>query len=332
MWNWRLLLLTGDHHYADAIERALYNGILSSPALDGQHYFYVNPLLLRSGGAFRQSTNPPEDSEVDRSGNPRPEWHEVACCPPNVMRLFASLAHYLTTTDARGIQIHQYAPAEINLAFAPGRRAVLQMETDYPWQGRVRISIQESDGAPWQMSLRIPDWCPSARLTVNGEATEAEQGEVREGYVVLDSAWACGDVVELDLSMAPSLVEPHPRVDSVRGSLAIQRGPLVYCLEERDQADGARLLDITIDPGQPLRSHWREDLLGGVLVVEAEGYGLDPQAWRGSLYKPLQPMQPQPADVDQTAIRLVAVPYYAWGNRGLGGMRVWIPKHDLSRI
>ena len=200
MWNWLLLILSGDSRYADLIERTLYNGILSSPALDGRHYFYVNPLMLRSGHSMRQSTNRPED----RSDNGRPEWHFVACCPPNVMRLFSSLAHYLATTDADGIQVHQYASADIDVEYKPGKRIGLSIDTDYPWQGRVQLKINESDSTPWQLRLRIPGWCQAATVSVNGDALEAP--EMKAGYVVVERTWRAKDVVLLELNMMPQLI------------------------------------------------------------------------------------------------------------------------------
>jgi DUF1680 family protein len=309
-------LITGEGRYADLIERTLFNGILSSPALDGQHFFYVNPLLVRDAHSMRQSTNRPEgEQEVGR-----PEWHFVACCPPNVMRLFSSLGHYLATTNPAGIQIHQYASAEFDLAFDKGRRVLLSMETGYPWQGRIQLTIHESDGAPWQLQLRIPGWCQEVSVSVNGETVGLH--EVARGYLVLERNWKAGDSVDLDLAISPGLIRPNPRVDAIRGCLAIQRGPLVYSLEAHDQPGDGDLLDVAIDDGGPLQDTWNASLLGGLVLVEAKGYRLDSPSWAGNLYRPLA----QDSDQSRDEVRLVAVPYYAWGNRGVKSMRVWIPR------
>jgi hypothetical protein len=316
MWNWRLLLITGEARYADLIEQTLYNGILSSPALDGRHFFYVNPLMLRSRRSLRQSANPPEGSAL--AG--RPEWHHVACCPPNVMRLFASLAHYLLTTDQNGIQVHQYAPAEINLAFGMGRQAALSMETRYPWEDAVRLRVLETDGQPWHLRLRLPGWCPSARLLLNGQ--EIKDPEVEKGYLVLNQAWQAGDVIQLELSMAPVLVESNPRVDATRDCLAIQRGPLVYCLEATDNP-GFNLMDIQLEEKASLEVAWHEDgLPEGMMFVQAKGYAVNSEDWQGRLYRPLA----STAGLVRTPVNLVAIPYYAWAHRGLDGMRIWIPR------
>lgn len=315
MWNWRLLLMTGAGRHADLIERTLYNGILGSPSLDGAHYFYVNPLMQRNSGSRRMSSDPLNS----RAFVSRPEWHTVACCPPNVMRLLASLSHYLATYDQHGIQIHQYATADI--AASPGAGAVaLRMATDYPWNGTIRLTIVETAGGEWTLRLRIPAWCGGYRLAVDGEPVE--QRATPDGYLALTRAWRAGTTIVLDLDMEPELVAPNPRIDAVRGCLAIQRGPLVYCLEGHDQPAGVELLDIQIDPDAPLGTQWSPALFGGAMLVHAGGYALDPAQWHGALYRPLtggdHPRR-QP-------LTLTAIPYYAWANRSPASMRVWVPR------
>ena len=156
MWNWRMLLVSGDGRYADLMERALYNNILASPALDGQHYFYINPLMLRDAKYLRLSSDLP--SKEDLALDQRPEWHDCACCPPNVMRLFSSLTHYLTTRDANGIQIHHFAPAEIECDLSSGQRVKLNVMTDYPWRGQIKVRLMETSDSLWRLSLRVPEW------------------------------------------------------------------------------------------------------------------------------------------------------------------------------
>ena len=321
MWNWRLLLTSSDSRYADLIERTLYNGILSSPAIDGRHFFYVNPLILRNGRSMRQSTNPSEGLTVTG----RPEWHVVACCPPNVMRLFSSLSHYLITTNNNGIQVHQYAPAEIDLSFAADRRVALRIETEYPWDGAVKLIVDESDGNPWQLRLRVPEWCPSVRLSVNGEAIKVP--EVEKGYLVLNRPWMAKDVVQMELSMASEFIESNPRVDATRECLAIRRGPMFYCLEAIDHPD-LNLLDIQLDETTPLISGWREDLLPeGMMVVQAKGFALEDGDWQSQLYSRLG----SDKGLKRIPVPIRAIPYYAWANRGLDGMRVWLPRARIFR-
>jgi DUF1680 family protein len=179
--------------------------------------------------------------------------------------------------------------------------------------------IEETDGNAWKLALRVPGWCEGADLQVNGEAVEVA---VASGaYAAIERAWQAGDVVELDMPMKPRLTESNPRVDAIRGSLAIERGPLVYCLEEVDQQPGLNLLDVRIAPEASLQAVWHENLLGGVVVVEAQGTVVDAGAWQDELYRPART-----EDLPQREVVLTAVPYYAWANRGPGTMRVWIPR------
>jgi len=295
MWNWRMLLATGEPRYADVLERSLYNGFLSGVSLDGRRYFYVNP--LQSSGGIQ-----------------RPEWYGCACCPPNVMRQIAVVGHYVATADETGLQVHQYASARIE-----AKLKVLRVETDYPWDGRVKATVEETDGATWQLALRVPGWCEGASLQVNGQAVEAATSGGT--YAAVKRAWQVGDVVELDLPMEPRLTAPNPRVDAIRGSLAIERGPLVYCLEQVDQEPDLNLLDVRIAPEASLQATRHEHLLGGVVAIEASGVVVDIGVWQDALYRPA-PTENLP----QREVTLTAVPYHAWANRGPGSMRVWVPQ------
>ena len=300
MWNWRLLLVTGDGRYADLIERTLYNGVLSGLALDGKRFFYINPLLSR-GGYERQP------------------WYDCACCPPNLMRLLASLAQYFVTHDKTGLQVHLYNTGTARLTLNSGQQVVLSMRTDYPWQGEVALSIDETDGSIWQLRLRKPDWCPAASAAINGETLENPAFE--SGYLILERAWQPGDRVALVLSMQPDLIEAHPRVDSIRDTLAIQRGPLVYCFEAIDYPQ-INLMDVRIDKTAPLTAGWCEDLVAdGLMAIQTSGYVLDNGGWQDRLYRRLC----DGGDLSSQPIPLTAIPYYAWANRGPGAMRVWMP-------
>jgi len=321
MWNWRMLLISGEGCYGDLMERVLYNNILASPALDGQHFFYINPLMLRDAKYLRLSTE--LLSNDDYIPAERPEWHDCACCPPNVMRLFSSLTHYLATRDENGIQIHHFAPADIGCDRTAGQRILLNMMTNYPWQGQIKLRIVETDNSQWALSIRIPEWSQHPALSINGN-TVKDLKPVK-GYVILERTWKAGDIIDLELEMEPMLITSNPRVDATRNCLAIQRGPIIYCLEDRDQEVSGRLLDVEIDKDHLLSTRWEGELLEGVMVLHANGQFVDNEAWRGHLYQPITaPVQGIPCPA-----RLVAIPYYAWGNRGIGAMRVWIPEKSL---
>jgi DUF1680 family protein len=308
MWSWRMLMATGESRFADLIERTLYNAVLAGVSLAGDRYFYVNPLA--SNG---------EPEHLSRGGCLRKEWHLVACCPPNVMRQLATLGHYLATRDAAGLQIHQYAPARIRADLGPGLDLVLRMETAYPWEGRIRVTVEQAPTTARTLSFRVPGWCTAATARVNGRpASTGSTGST--GYLRFERAWQIGDVVELDFAMEPRLIEAHPWIESTRGSVAIERGPLVYCLEQPDHPD-ASIADLEIDTEAPLESSWVSGRLEGVTVVRGSGWAIDTAPWKDRLYRPIGK---NAAARRRTA--LTAIPYYAWANRGPGAMRVWIPR------
>ena len=321
-WSWRLALLTGRACYSDLIERTLYNGFLSGVSLDGDTWLYVNPLQVRDG-------------HVDQGGHGsvrRTGWFRCACCPPNVMRLLASLAHYLVSTNGGGIQVHQYACGTFrgNPAGAP---AAVTVNTDYPWDGRITITVDETPAAqPWTLSLRIPQWCSRFTVRILGNprsAADADAGSdaVRsqarpaDGWLRLTRRWEQGERVLLDLDLRPRLTRADPRVDAARGCVAIERGPLVYCVEQADHPDGVD--DIVLDPAAALTVEHRPDLLGGVTIVRASG-NRRTSANRNDRWWPYADAATVRSDVGE-AIELTAIPYYAWANRQNGGMRVWLP-------
>jgi DUF1680 family protein len=316
-WNWRMLLISGESHYADLMERLMYNGILSSPGLDGASFFYVNPLMLRNGQYVRLSTNPDKDHKPFGC----PEWHSVACCPPNVMRLFASLPNYFATRNESNLQIHQYENMLIFTQLGEGTPGALKLETEYPWEGQVKITVTEGGDSPWKLALRVPGWCQDFSLKVNGQEGLIS---LRKGYAILERTWKAGDVVEIRFAMPPFLVEADPRIDSVRGCVALQRGPVVYCLEEHDQEQGVNLLDVEIDSSEKLNSRWQGNLLGGVITLEGISYLSDRSGWLDKeLYRPLVLRNKNQST--RRKVMLKAIPYYCWGNRGLKSMRVWVP-------
>ena len=304
-WNWRLLLATGEHRYADAMERVLHNAIAGATAVDGRHFFYSNPLQLRTG----------HDGSDEDAPSRRLPWYSCACCPPNLARLMASLHGYLATTDATGLQIHLYGAGTVRHT-AGG--AQVRVRTAYPWDGRIELDVTAVTPEPWTLALRIPGWCDRFTVEVDGDAVAAEPAD---GYVRLTRSWAGTTAVVLDLDMPARLVAPHPRVDAIRGCAALMRGPLVYCLEQADLPANAVLEDVRLDPSVPVRVQ-RNAPLPHVPVALVAGGKVTPPA-SGELYRayPADPADDGPSS--RTA--LTAVPYFLWGNRAPGAMRVWIP-------
>jgi DUF1680 family protein len=297
MWNQRLLLVTGESRFADLIERTLYNGFMSGHSLDGESFFYSNPLQ-------------------SRTGERRHRWNPVACCPPNIMRLLASLHHYLATTGDGGVQLHQYATSTIRADAPVAGPVELAVETGYPWTGSVTVEVVACGDAEWTLSLRVPDWARGA--LVDGRP-------VPPGYAELTRPWQPGDRVVLELDVSPRLTAPNPRIDAVRGCLALERGPVVYCFEAVDLPAGADLADVALqaDPapadGESLPS------LGGVPGVSVAGAVRDVDGWREREYADVRELPPDGAGA---TAQLLAVPYFTWANRGGGAMRVWLPRSD----
>ncbi len=311
-WSWRMALLTGEARYSDLIERTLFNGFLAGVSLDGERWLYVNPLQVRDG-----HTDPGGDQSARRT-----RWFKCACCPPNVMRLMASLEHYLASADAGGLQIHQYVTGRY-AGDLGGTPVAVTAETDYPWQGTIALTVEESPAdRPWTLSLRVPQWCRDFQVRVGETVYDRTDAPVTDGWLRLERTWTAGDQVVLDLGMEPRLTAADPRVDAVRGCVAIERGPLVYCLEQVDHPGGG-LDDLVIDTTRPLAVKHRPDLLGGVTTVVAAGHrrrlpetGWWPYRSAEDTEAPTTPGEP---------LELTAIPYYAWANRRDGSMRVWLP-------
>jgi uncharacterized protein len=290
MLAWRLLLATGEARYADAIERTIYNGVLSGIALSGTRFFYTNPLQRRTVRA----------GDSHGSGD-RAAWYACACCPPNLMRLLSSWQQYLATSDDAGVQIHQYATADIEAPIANGS-VRLSVSTDYPWHGRVTVNIVETPDHSWTLSLRVPGWCESATLTGPDGVRSVAAGE---STVELARGWRPGDTVTLDLDLPVRVTEPDPHIDAVRGCIAIERGPLVYCVESADAPAKALLEDLRWDPERKPVAVPRPDIAPDVIGVDV------PVVHR---------------ETARSAMVAGAIPYFAWANRQVEGMRVWIPR------
>jgi DUF1680 family protein len=303
-WNWRMLLATGEARFADEMERTLYNAIAGATALDGRHFFYSNPLQLRSG----------HDGSNEDAPSRRLEWYSCPCCPPNLARLMASLQAYVATVDTDGVQIQLYAAGEIH-ATVHGAAVAVTVATDYPWHGRVTLTVAGGSSQPWTLALRVPAWCAGVSLEIDGAAVPAT---AERGYLRLHRRWGAGTSVTVHFAMPPRLIAAHPHVDAVRGCVALARGPLVYCLEQADLPAGAVLEDVRLDAATPPETVQRTDLPAGTVALAARGTAVPASP---PLYGDHQPDRP----ADTSAVDLTAVPYFLWGNRAPGAMRVWLP-------
>jgi hypothetical protein len=291
-WAHRLALLYGDAHYADVLERALYNGVLSGVSQDGTKFFYVNP--LESVGTHHRSP-----------------WFGCACCPPNVTRTLAALGGYAYAVSADSLYVNLYmqgsAQAKVGNAVV-----ALKVTTEYPWDGKVTLALTPASFAKFTLRLRIPGWCHNASVAINRRVVKAPVAEL--GYVVLDREWKRGDRVELDLPMPIERVSANPLVKADQGLLAIQRGPIVYCLEQCDQTEP--LAALWLPREAELKAAHEPGLLGGVVTITGEARSASEQQWRRNLYQAAAPA---------SRVAMKAIPYYAWDNRQPGAMKVWLP-------
>jgi hypothetical protein len=307
MFSWRMLMITGEARYADLVERTLYNGFLSGLSPDGSSYIYANPLQVREGHMAGGN-----DRDYARKA-----WFHCACCPPNVMRTLASLEHYVVLSNAGQLRLHQYISGTYTAAVASGV-ATLAVETDYPWDGRVRVTVESAPTEAWELGLRLPHWAERAALTVLGEPVDEP---AQDGWLRVSREWQPGDEVVLELPLDVRFTAADPRVDADRGAVALERGPLVYCLEGLDHP-GHRLDDIVLDPSTPAEVGPVSEELGGAVTVTAQGAA---RTRPESGWWPYRTAGGSEDVAAGQALKLTAVPYFLWGNREEGAMRVWVP-------
>jgi DUF1680 family protein len=303
MWNWRMLAATGDAKFTDVIERALYNGINSGMSLDGVMYCYRNPLAFDPSGG-------------DKIRNP---WYDTTCCPPNLERTFGSLPGYFYSTSDDGIYVHLYDNSELDWHLENGTGLKVAQKTNYPWDGNVEMTVTPSQPSDFVVYLRIPGWADSAQVKVNGTAVP---GAKPGAYLPIRRRWASGDRVQLQMEMMAQVLEANPRVADDTGRVAVQRGPLVYCLEEVDQANGVMLSDVALElgkrPASEFQAETKSDLLGGVLLLHHTGLSYDRPTSLNTLY-------PRYTGTNEKTkkVPLTFIPYYAWANRQATAMQVW---------
>jgi uncharacterized protein len=309
MLNHRLLLATGDPRHADAVERTLYNVVAASPAEDGRSFYYTNTLHQRVPGAVPEA----DVASPRASSSLRAPWFEVSCCPTNLTRTIATLGAYVATADDDGVQVHQYAGATVHATIGSGREVGLRIETAYPTDGTIRVVVTDTPDDSWTLTLRVPSWATGATLTHG-----ATHRVVEPGFAALARRFTVGDVVELVLPMSARWTWPDARVDAVRGQVAVERGPLVMCLESTDLGDSVNVVRVRTDE-PPVDE-------GGVVRVRATRLSLDEPGWPYGSHDATDGTGAVTGEVDAGLVPLV--PYHHWANRGPSTMRVWMPTAD----
>ncbi|MDR1185858.1 MAG: glycoside hydrolase family 127 protein [Bifidobacteriaceae bacterium] len=302
MVGWRLLLATGDENYADQIERALFNVVAASPDAAGTSFFYVNPLRRVTPGVPALEDEP----SARAASSQRAPWFDVPCCPTNIARMLAALTGYVASTDTTGVRIHQYAPALIAATLPDGALVRLRLATEYPLNGLVDIDILDAPDREWALSLRVPPWA-RGRSIIHSPG-RLEPGD---GRMVVRGRFSTGDRVRLELPVEPRFTFPDPRVDATRGCVAVEAGPLVYCLESIDAPPSHDLAAVVVDPQVA-----PERAAGDFVTVATRVAGLADGPWACS--------QSAVPSVGRST-RVSLIPYHRWAERGPSTMRVWLP-------
>ena len=299
----RLLLATGEATQADLIEKVMYNVVATSTAEDGRAFFYTNPLHQREPG----TPVSPDEVAPRAASSQRAPWYAVSCCPTNVARTVASFGAYVATADDDGVQLQQLASSTVRTSLPDGCPVAFEVTTSYPDDGRVRIVVQEDATRPWTLKVRVPAWATEGAVV----RALGEEWTAQPGYAEVRHQFQAGDVVEIDLPVRAGWVWADPRVDAVRGQVAVQRGPVVMCLESVDLEEDVNFASVSTDTAP----------------VERDGQVLVPvtTARPAELPWPFPGERPTPAQTRDAGL-VPLVPYHRWGNRGPSTMRVWIPE------
>jgi len=299
MWCRRMLALAGEARYADFMETVLYNSMLSGSNRDGTRFCYTNPLRWYGDRQILLSQDQRERQQVMK----------CYCCPPNVLRTVASVHQWAYSTDGEGFWVHLFGDSEfVHHGFG------LRQQTNYPWDGTVTMTVTGAPADPVPLHVRIPAWADGATVTVAGETAEAEAGT----YHAMERIWQSGDEVVVELPMTPRLLAAHPRLEEARNQVAVARGPLIYCLEGVDLPDGVAWHEVALPLEIQFEAVHEPDLLGGVTVLEANAIRVVMTPDEGRLYRTVD-------EVEYLELPLRLIPYYAWNNRGVTEMTVWLP-------
>ena len=306
LWNWRMLQITGDAKYADIVELALYNSVLSGISLSGDKFLYTNPLSSSDALPFAQRWSKDRQHYIGLSN----------CCPPNTVRTVSEVSQYAYSVSDKGIYLNLYGGNNLETKLKSGSVLKLSQVTDYPWDGKVSIKLEEAPRESFSLFLRIPGWCSDAKLLVNGKSQTVKltPGE----YAEIKNTWKSGDKIELMLPMPVRLIESNPLVEETRNQVAVKRGPVVYCLESMDLPKGKTIFDVAIPAKNNLKPSRITIENSPIMSLEGEAALVDNSNWSKKLYREVSTGNPK-------TIPVRLVPYYAWGNRGHNDMSVWLP-------
>lgn len=304
LWNWRMFLLTGDSKYMDIVELALYNSVLSGVSMDGSSYFYTNPLAASSRFPYH----------LRWDGGRVPYISKSNCCPPNTVRTIAEVSDYMYSVGSEGLYLNLFGGNRLATKLSDGSAVELDQRTDYPWDGKITVTIGKAPAREFALFLRIPGWCKSASISINGSLVP--QRISMGSYSMLKRKWKPGDKVELVLDMPAVLIESNSLVEETRNQVAVKKGPVVYCLESAD-LPGKDIFGVTIPSSIKFKSSPVKIAGGNVIALTGEAKLVEGGDWNNSLYREMsRTMKP---------VTISLIPYFAWANRGKTDMTVWLP-------
>jgi len=308
IFNYKMLGLNGQSKHADIIEMVMYNSGLSGISVEGKDYFYANPLrMIHNSRKYNDHENATETPQ-------REPYLECFCCPPNLVRTVAQVSHWAYSLIQNGITVNLYGGNKLDTELSDGSRLKLTQTTNYPWEGSINIRVDLCKKAPFEIQLRIPSWAKGTKVIINGK--KITQKIIPGTFLKIKRSWKKSDLIMIDMPMKINLVEGNPRIEEVRNQVAIQRGPIVYCLESPDLPKDINILDASISGNSQMEVIHKPKFLGGVSIIKGSIL-LRSNKMKG-LYSAIK-------NPNWISIETSFVPYYAWSNRGLAEMTVFLP-------
>ncbi len=305
LWNWRMLQLAGNAKYADVLEQTLYNSVLSGISLDGNKFFYTNPLAASQDYPYDLRWSGGREQYISKSN----------CCPPNLVRTIAEVSNYFYSIANEGLYFNLYGGNQLSTTLKDGSPILLSQTTNYPWDGNIAVQIKQAPQKSISLFFRIPDWCKHATISINGKlfAENISSGS----YLPIARKWKTGDKIELVLDMPVELVVANPLIESTRNQVAVKRGPIVYCLESTDLSTKTPIFDVMIPSNISFTTTKMNINNAPIIALNAIAKIAAKTNWKNNLYQILN---------NQTsAVQIKLIPYYAWANRGKSDMTVWMP-------
>ncbi|MDR7212553.1 glycoside hydrolase family 127 protein [Flavobacterium piscis] len=305
LWNWRMLQITGDAKYADIVELALYNSVLSGISLEGTEFFYNNPLNVSKDLPFKQRWSKEREGYIALSN----------CCAPNVTRTIAEVNNYAYNFSKEGLYVNLYGSNNLNSSTPQGEKIEIEQQTNYPWDGKISLKIVKAPKDVYAFLLRIPGWSQGTTITINGK--NINDAIASGSYQKIAQKWKKGDVIELNIPMPVELMQANPLVEEIKNQVAVKRGPIVYCLESNELPANVKVNDVVLDLNSKFTTNFIKIDNKELLSITASSLITPDNSWDKKLYKPVSTK-----DSKEYSIKLI--PYFAWGNKGKGEMSVWL--------